>query len=362
MASSQRRIDANRRNAQKSTGPKTKAGKEIARANAYTHGMTAVVVLPGEERDEAARRTDRLQKQLAPDGDELGLILAKHVALLSMQVERCARNEEAMALERVRTAEADRLDARRAQAEHLFTYIGAEGPTNHRRLLDMPEGIDLIVEQLEALKQDTSRDGAAWDMSHGSDFDHLTGRRYYTPITRMAALSQLIERDDIGPLDPTEIQGNDRPSRRAWATREVLQLIGAEIDRLRVRRAELIQAQPTATSAADRATVGTDPVALKTRKYQFAAQRAMSRTLLELRHLRRDEKRRADPVAQAHLRARMAEQEPDARALPPVLASFCPDPGNPTQLIDALTTALANNPVSTRPDPSDAPNSTRYTP
>ena len=39
-------VAANRANALKSTGPKTDEGKEISRANAYKHGMTAVVVIP----------------------------------------------------------------------------------------------------------------------------------------------------------------------------------------------------------------------------------------------------------------------------------------------------------------------------
>jgi hypothetical protein len=39
--SSQRQIEANRRNAQKSTGPKTEAGKDACRFNAVQHGFTA---------------------------------------------------------------------------------------------------------------------------------------------------------------------------------------------------------------------------------------------------------------------------------------------------------------------------------
>ena len=364
MASSDRRIAANRRNAQKSTGPKTDEGKEVARANALKHGMTAVVVIPWEERGETARRTDALQKQLAPDGDELGMILARHVALLSMQVERCARHDEAMTAERVRTAEADRLDARRAQAEHLFTYIGAEGPTNHRRLLTMPEGIDLIIDQIEAMKQDTRHDGAAWDAYHGSSFDHLTGRRFCFPLTRMMALSNLIERDDASAFIADEVQGADRLARRAWATAEVIKIIDAELDRLRALRAELVQAQPAAqpTGAAERATVGSEKAALLTRKYQFAAQRAMSRTLLELRHLRRDEKRRGDPVAKATLRARLIEQEPDARALLPFMASFLPESIELAPLTDASTFSPAKDSMSPLVDASITAKSARYTP
>ena len=40
-----RQIDANRRNALKSTGPKTAAGKEKSRCNAVRHGLTAETVI-----------------------------------------------------------------------------------------------------------------------------------------------------------------------------------------------------------------------------------------------------------------------------------------------------------------------------
>jgi hypothetical protein len=38
---SYRQIEANRRNALKSTGPKTEAGKQASRRNAVRHGLTA---------------------------------------------------------------------------------------------------------------------------------------------------------------------------------------------------------------------------------------------------------------------------------------------------------------------------------
>jgi hypothetical protein len=41
---SQRKIEANRRNAQKSTGPKTQEGKDKVKLNALTHGLTAQTV------------------------------------------------------------------------------------------------------------------------------------------------------------------------------------------------------------------------------------------------------------------------------------------------------------------------------
>jgi hypothetical protein len=46
---SYRKIEANRRNALKSTGPKTEAGKQVSRCNAVRHGLTAETVLSALE-------------------------------------------------------------------------------------------------------------------------------------------------------------------------------------------------------------------------------------------------------------------------------------------------------------------------
>ena len=46
---SYRQIEANRRNALKSTGPRTEAGKEISRRNAVRHGLTAETVITALE-------------------------------------------------------------------------------------------------------------------------------------------------------------------------------------------------------------------------------------------------------------------------------------------------------------------------
>jgi len=50
-------IEANRRNAQQSTGPRTDAGKKTSSLNALRHGLTSrIVVLPDHRR----RRIDHL--------------------------------------------------------------------------------------------------------------------------------------------------------------------------------------------------------------------------------------------------------------------------------------------------------------
>ena len=60
-------IDANRRNALKSTGPKTPEGKAAVRMNSLRHGLRArTVVLPGENRDEFNQLCDDLEREWQP--------------------------------------------------------------------------------------------------------------------------------------------------------------------------------------------------------------------------------------------------------------------------------------------------------
>lgn len=66
---SQLQNEANRRNALKSTGPKTTEGKAIASRNAVTHGLFArMPVIPGENEGEFQTYTQRWLGDLKPVG------------------------------------------------------------------------------------------------------------------------------------------------------------------------------------------------------------------------------------------------------------------------------------------------------
>jgi hypothetical protein len=87
------RIAANRRNAQKSTGPMTQEGKAASSRNALRHGLTARQIVCREEREEdfAAFRT-ALRDALAP-ADAVEEQMAERIALLSWRLRRTARAE-----------------------------------------------------------------------------------------------------------------------------------------------------------------------------------------------------------------------------------------------------------------------------
>jgi len=65
--SSQKQIEANRRNALKSTGPKSGEGKEKSRMNALRHGLTAgQAVLPHENEDDYEKLREGMLESYAP--------------------------------------------------------------------------------------------------------------------------------------------------------------------------------------------------------------------------------------------------------------------------------------------------------
>src|SRR5689334_25075638 len=64
-----KQIQANRRNAQKSTGPKTEEGKAVASLNSITHGFRArSVVLPTEDPAEFAALCQQVEAEYQPVG------------------------------------------------------------------------------------------------------------------------------------------------------------------------------------------------------------------------------------------------------------------------------------------------------
>ncbi len=90
-----RQLDANRRNAQRSTGPRTQRGKNIASLNAAQHGLYAnAPVIPRVENvDDWERHRASTIESLAPSG-ALEHALAERVALILWRLGRVARFEQ----------------------------------------------------------------------------------------------------------------------------------------------------------------------------------------------------------------------------------------------------------------------------
>jgi hypothetical protein len=121
---SKKQVAANRANARKSTGPRTEAGREIARLNAVKHGgLSPLPVLPDvETRDAWQAHLDGTLASLQPSG-HLETVLAERIALILWRMNRVARFEReitAVGQERVidDLTEKRRLDYRTTAPNH----------------------------------------------------------------------------------------------------------------------------------------------------------------------------------------------------------------------------------------------------
>src|SRR5918995_201626 len=90
---SEKQIQANRRNAHKSTGPKTPEGKAAVRLNATTHGLRSQeVFLPGEDEEALKELDENLRAELQPVG-ELENLLVDGITAAHWRLRRLRRVE-----------------------------------------------------------------------------------------------------------------------------------------------------------------------------------------------------------------------------------------------------------------------------
>ena len=88
---SQKQLQANRRNAQKSTGPKSEQGKSIVAQNATTHGFTAnTPLIPGEDPTAYSTFKTQLTKELNPQGPA-EIMLTERIIDLSWRLKRSGK-------------------------------------------------------------------------------------------------------------------------------------------------------------------------------------------------------------------------------------------------------------------------------
>jgi hypothetical protein len=95
---SQKQIRANRRNAKKSTGPKTEGGKARSKQNALKHGLrSSEIVTPDEDPADYEELRQELEKSLAPVGF-VETVLVERVATHLWRLRRCVRIEACLLL------------------------------------------------------------------------------------------------------------------------------------------------------------------------------------------------------------------------------------------------------------------------
>jgi hypothetical protein len=111
FAISQRKLEANRLNAQRSTGPRTEEGKSHSRRNALRHGIltSAVLITKGLGAEDAAEFGELLgglRRDLAPAG-ALEELLVEKIALCFWRQNRALRCEAGLVRQQFASAALD---------------------------------------------------------------------------------------------------------------------------------------------------------------------------------------------------------------------------------------------------------------
>ncbi len=168
MIVSEARREANRRNALRSTGPRTEAGKDRSRRNALTHGLSAVVVdLPGEEPGQAPAP--------AAPGPDWPAWLVAEVGVVAARLRRCERlalgHRDRVALR----AEVCWDDDRRLEAERLGSGLADDPAGVARALMMTPQGCDWMIERWSLLARALDRAGG-WTAGQAALASDLLGR------------------------------------------------------------------------------------------------------------------------------------------------------------------------------------------
>ena len=157
----EKQIEANRRNAQASTGPRTEAGKEASRGNALKHGMRAEVfeVLPNEDPAEFAARVAAWEHDLKPVG-EAEAHLARRAAAIVWKLDRLERVEAASLTRRIRDAvdgadcDDDDLDALHEAADIASFDPGVEAERMRRYQAGLTRELHRTLDLLIKLKKE----------------------------------------------------------------------------------------------------------------------------------------------------------------------------------------------------------------
>jgi hypothetical protein len=251
-------------------------------------GLTgASIALPTEDGRELDRRFEILDAELAPRS-ELARQLVIRVALLTVRLDRSAEQEAKAIAHRMRRARDEFDDARLAEAEHLIGWIANEPATNARRLRRSLEGLDLLIGKMEALRTSLVRpQGCRWDLAYCDQLLNLMGMRISdSPMPRARVLSEAME-GRFQHLDEADGAGLDIQRRKEWALCELVDLIGAEIARLKdlLGKFDREAIELDREAAVARALFDHSKEAILARKYEASTERGLYRALREFNEL-----------------------------------------------------------------------------
>jgi hypothetical protein len=188
--------EANRRNAQRSTGPRTDQGKARARLNALKHGKTARTDLPQEDSKELKERTQQWLSDMQPrNAGEHDLVC--QAARLSWEIERAERIETAHLARQVSAAltQTEQASARRRkkvrELGRKLLPIAGSGTKSSRRASWHDDPAVLVC------KPEETAEGCGWLLEQWAKYRSLLDRRSYWGTPEMLRFIRLQGKQSI---------------------------------------------------------------------------------------------------------------------------------------------------------------------
>ncbi|HEV3164375.1 MAG TPA: hypothetical protein VGZ22_10135 [Isosphaeraceae bacterium] len=326
---SKRRIEANRRNAQMSTGPRTKEGKERSRQNALKHGLTgAGIVIHPDDQEALRTRLEGWTEDLEPSDSVEGWLIGR-AAMASVRLDRNTKTERAALLDRVDQARADYDRREQLTVEAMAVHIDMK-PTETVRLLEPRAlGCDWLLRQWAALWQVLLTHGY-WTRQEQARALHLLGLPEiptFQPDERLSmfwaaglALLPTLKPEDVDAFRRSSSGSLDQHSRRKEARKflpeptialeHLKTFVSAQMTRLDQRKSRLWEAidAPLRKRAEDRALFDASDNGERMQRYDKSNSSEVHRCL-NLFY----KKRTAEAKTLANRQERRAEQADDRK-------------------------------------------------
>ncbi|MFO0952996.1 MAG: hypothetical protein U0835_17950 [Isosphaeraceae bacterium] len=331
---SEKRIEANRRNAQKSTGPVSNAGKAKSSRNALKHGLAAQThTPPGPEPEEFEHELNRWNESVRPAGpaEEALVRTACHAA---WKLTKIAAVEEARAGSAVASAADEHARAQADRAEEVGRRLvrdpinrcaqrpldGKEDVVAARRVDDPPrlvreltsfaEGVDWLLARWDELRRILHEEGF-WHYPEKIRALRLLGKRpedvlsdptvrrvtldcqacHPDPIDLSTEIYRCMIGTDGAPLYFVRVEHLERflPTSPEAARADLFRVVDQEVARLEALKSERLDGLSAldAAAAESRAWIDTSADSGVLHRYETAAQRALHRSLDLLLKLRK---------------------------------------------------------------------------
>ena len=176
ISTSEARIQANRRNSQKSTGPKTEEGRASSRRNALKHGLTATVVDLNIV-DDSQPRSDGagMSRETSPSRPAPHVWLSEQVVRVTGQIDRAQRIEARLRDQAAWRAITAWDDDRKLDAEELGSKLARNPSTILARLRRTIHGCDWLITRWTWLARAVETNSEGWTEAQTALAFHLLG-------------------------------------------------------------------------------------------------------------------------------------------------------------------------------------------